>query len=88
MCRWPCPKAPAASCQRQLDELSKLVDQASDDAEGGAGVSSRLNSLSGYVDTAVDEAGKVKVNADVNTNINGSAIHPPTRMSAATPRWT
>ena len=59
--------------QRQLDELSKLVDQASDDAEGGAGgVSSRLNSLSGYVDTAVDEAGEVKVNADVNTNINGS----------------
>ncbi len=57
----------------KLNELSDLVDQASQDAEGGAGgVSARLNQMSGYVNNAVDEAGKVKLTATADSTVNGS----------------
>ena len=59
--------------QTQLNELSDLVDKAASDAEGSAGgVASRLNTLSGYVDTAVEEAGNVRVNVDGKANVTGS----------------
>lgn len=59
--------------QTQLNELSDLVDKAASDAEGSAGgVASRLNTLSGYVDTAVEEAGSIRVNVDGKANVTGS----------------
>ena len=59
--------------QTQLNELSALVDKAASDAEGSsASVSARLNTLSGYVDTAVAEANNVRLNANVNTVVRGS----------------
>ncbi len=74
--------------QRQLDELSKLVDQASDDAEGGAGgVSSRLNSLSGLCGygrgRGREGEGQRRCEYQYQT---APAIHPPIPPSAATPR--
>lgn len=57
----------------KLDELSDLVDKASNDAEGSAGgVGARLNQVSSSVSNAVNEAGKVKVNASVDSTVNGS----------------
>lgn len=62
-----------AKLQKQLDELSTLVDQAASDAQGGAGgVSSRINALSGYVDTAVAEAENVRVNVNGSANVTGT----------------
>ena len=62
--------------ETQLDELSALVDRAADHAEDGSGeISSRLNSMSGYVDNAAEELNNVRVNADINTSITGNGAH-------------
>ena len=60
--------------QRQLDELNELVNKAVDDAQGGAGgVSSRLNSMSGYVQNAISEAEDINVviGADGSVSVSG-----------------
>lgn len=65
-----------AQMQRQLSELNALVSKAVNDAEGGAGsVSSRLNSMSGYVDSAVSEANDISVviDADGSATASGGA---------------
>lgn len=57
----------------QLSELSGLIDQASADAEGGAGsISSNLGAMSGYVDSAISEVGNIKVTATVDGSVTGS----------------
>lgn len=62
-----------AQMQRQLDELNALVSKAVDDAEGGANdVSARLNSLSGYVDSAVSEANDISVVIDADGSATAS----------------
>ena len=60
--------------ETQLNELSDLVDQAADDAEGSAGgVGSRLNGLSGYVNSAMQEAENLRLTADIGTTVRGDA---------------
>ena len=58
--------------QTQLDELSALVDKAADDAEGGVGgVTSSLNGMSDYVNSAADAAKDLKVNIDASGSLSG-----------------
>ena len=58
--------------QTQLDELSALVDKASNDAEGGVGgVTSSLNGMSNYVQNAADAAKDLKVNIDASGSLSG-----------------
>ena len=63
-----------AQLQDQLNELHALVEKAADDAEGSAGdASSRLSSISGYVNSAVSAANDIKARVDVDGVMNGSA---------------
>ena len=63
-----------ARMQKQLDELNELINKAADDAQGGAGgVSSRLNSMAGYVGNAVSEAANVSVTIGGSGQAEGSA---------------
>ena len=65
-----------AQMQRQLDELNALVSKAIDDAEGGAaGISSRLNSMSDYVESAVSEANDISVVIDVDGFGRSNGVH-------------
>ena len=62
--------------QTQLDELNELVNKAADDAEGSAGgVASRLNGISGYVNSAMQEAENIKLTAGIDTTVTGSGSH-------------
>ena len=52
-----------ARMQQQLNELSALIDQTANDAQGGgSAVSARLNEMSGYVGSAINEAGNININ--------------------------
>ncbi len=58
----------------QLAELNALIDQAAAHASGGANsVSARLGTMSGYVDSAVEDAKNIRLNVDATGNITGSA---------------
>ena len=60
----------------QLGELGGLVNTAASHAEGGSSeISSRLNSMSGYVDSAVNELDNVRLNASIDSNISGGGSH-------------
>ncbi len=51
-----------AKMQQQLNELSALIDQTANDAQGAGGaVSSRLNEMSGYVGNAINAAGDINI---------------------------
>lgn len=56
----------------QLNELSGLVNTATNHAEGGSNeIASRLNSMSGYVDNAANELNNVRLNASIDSVITG-----------------
>ena len=58
--------------QDQLQELNDLVGQAADHAEGGlGGVSSRLNQISGYVNSAADAANDIRLTAGIDSAVQG-----------------
>ena len=60
--------------QTQLDDLNGLVDRAIGHAEGGAaGVSSRLNSMSDYVQQAASAADDMQLVIDAGGTVTGSA---------------
>ncbi len=60
--------------ETQLNELSELVNQAADHAEGSAGgVGARLNGISGYVNSAMQEAENLRLTADIGTTVRGDA---------------
>lgn len=62
--------------ETQLNELNDLVNKAADDAEGSAGgVASRLNGISGYVNSAMQEAENIKLTAGIDTTVSGSGSH-------------
>lgn len=51
-----------AKMQQQLNELSALIDQTANDAQGAGGaVSARLNEMSGYVGNAINAAGNINI---------------------------
>ena len=51
-----------AKMQQQLNELSALIDQTANDAQGAGGaVSARLNEMSGYVGSAINAAGDINI---------------------------
>jgi len=60
----------------QLNELSGLVNTATNHAEGGSNeIASRLNSMSGYVDNAANELNNVRLNASIDSVITGDGSH-------------
>ena len=60
----------------QLNELSGLVNTATNHAEGGSNeIASRLNSMSGYVDNAANELNNVRLNANIDSVITGDGSH-------------
>ena len=60
----------------QLNELSSLVNTATNHAEGGSNeIASRLNSMSGYVDNAANELNNVRLNASIDSVITGDGSH-------------
>ena len=57
-----------AKMQQQLAELSALIDQTANDAQGGSGaVSSRLSEMGGYVDGALGEIGNIDISIGGDT---------------------
>ena len=60
--------------EAQLEELNALIDRAAAYASGGASsVSARLGTMSGYVDSAVEDAKNIRLNVDADGSITGSA---------------
>lgn len=60
--------------EAQLEELNALIDQTAAHASGGASsVSARLGTMSGYVDSAVEDAKNIRLTVDANGSITGSA---------------
>ena len=60
----------------QLNELSGLVNTATNHAESGSNeIASRLNSMSGYVDNAANELNNVRLNASIDSVITGDGSH-------------
>ena len=60
----------------QLGELNGLVNTAAGHAEGGSNeISSRLNSMSGYVDNAVNELDNIRLNASIDSAVSGGGSH-------------
>lgn len=63
-----------STIEAQLSELNALIDQAAAHASGGASsVSARLGTMSGYVDSAVEDAKNIRLNVDATGSITGSA---------------
>ena len=59
--------------QRQLDELTALIDKTLTDGNAGIGtVISRLNKIADYADSAAAAAGNITTTGSVNTTVNGS----------------
>ena len=59
--------------EKQLGELNDLVNKAANNAESSAnGITSCLNGLSGYVNSAMQEASNIKLTAGIDTTIQGS----------------
>lgn len=57
-----------AQMQQQLAELSALIDQTANDAQGGSSsVSSRLSEMGGYVDGALGEIGNIDISIGGDT---------------------
>ena len=60
----------------QFGELNGLVNTAANHAEGGSNeIASRLNSMSGYVDSAVNELDNIRLNASIDSAISGDGSH-------------
>ena len=60
----------------QFSELNGLVNTAANHAEGGSNeIASRLNSMSGYVDSAVNELGNIRLNASIDSAVSGDGSH-------------
>ena len=60
--------------EAQLAELNALIDQTAAHAGGGTNsVSARRGTMSGYVDSAVEDAKNIRLNVDATGNITGSA---------------
>lgn len=60
----------------QFGELNGLINTAANHAEGGSNeIASRLNSMSGYVDNAVNELDNIRLNASIDSAVSGDGSH-------------
>ncbi len=73
--------------QQQLADLNALVEKATDDAENGAsGISSQMNAMSGYVQSASSAANNISVVIDAGGSVTGSGSNSQdTDISVTTP---
>ncbi|MGN0203536.1 MAG: hypothetical protein ACI4BB_03260 [Coprococcus sp.] len=62
-----------ARLERQFEELDEMLDQALNDADESVGtVTSRLNRIAGYMDSAAGAAQNIRTTGSVTTTVNGS----------------
>ena len=63
-----------AKMQQQLNELNALIEQTANDAQGiGGAVSARMNEMSGYVSSAINEIGNININIGNIGDIGGGS---------------